>query len=100
MIAVAGAAIVLSTLPASRCGLRRCLAFSEVTKMMRAGEQLALVGPILRRSASAISVASDTGLSCQRLKVRASRKIWSETVIVDGLGHGGLRTREEGWVKK
>jgi hypothetical protein len=46
MMAVTGAALVLSTLPGERAGMRRALASGVRTKTMRAGQELALVGPI------------------------------------------------------
>jgi hypothetical protein len=49
-IAVAGAAITLSTLPGLNAGARRRFASSVVTKTMRSGAQLAEVGPIFVRS--------------------------------------------------
>src|ERR1700730_11523683 len=42
-----GACIVLLRLPSLKSGFRRSLASFDFTKMKRAGEQFALVGPIL-----------------------------------------------------
>ena len=50
MIAVTGAVRVFSTLPAAMQGSRRAFASGERTKMIRAGQQLADVGPIFIRS--------------------------------------------------
>ena len=50
MIAVTGAALVLSTLPGLSAGISRALASGVRTKRMRAGEELALVGPIFMMS--------------------------------------------------
>ena len=58
----------------SRDGLRRSLASFDFTKMKRAGEQLALVGPILSTSTSRCRRASGTSFCCHLLCVRASRK--------------------------
>ena len=45
MIAVAGAAIVCATLPASSAGRSRSLASGLLTNAIRAGQQLDDVGP-------------------------------------------------------
>ena len=45
MMAVTGAAFVLSTLPGLRAGISRALASGVRRKVIRAGQQLALVGP-------------------------------------------------------
>ena len=50
MIAVTGAAFVLSTLPEARAGSRRALASGVLRKRMRAGHVLALVGPCFMMS--------------------------------------------------
>src|SRR6267143_1637879 len=54
MITVTGAAMVLSTLPGARTGLRRALAAGVVRKTNLAGEPLALVGP---RGANSCAIA-------------------------------------------
>src|SRR5712671_4690437 len=72
-MAVIGAAIVFSTLPAASAGRSRSLAPGERTNTMRIGETLALVGPIFARSTASRSKAAGTGRSCQPLWVRASR---------------------------
>src|SRR5690242_5153744 len=74
MIAVAGAAIVFARLPSERAGFSRSFASGDLTKRMRAGLQLALVGGIFASSQTARSTVSLTGFACQRLWVRASRK--------------------------
>ena len=50
MIAVTGAAIVLSTLPGDSAGRSRSFASRLLTKTKRAGQLLAEVGPHFRRS--------------------------------------------------
>ena len=45
MMAVTGAAFVLSTLPGLRAGMSRAFASGVRTNTMRAGQELALVGP-------------------------------------------------------
>jgi len=45
MIAVAGAVITFSTLPAASAGRSRCFAAAERTNTIRAGHRLPLVGP-------------------------------------------------------
>ena len=45
MIAVTGAALVLSTLPGVSAGIKRAFASGVRTKRIRAGHELALVGP-------------------------------------------------------
>ncbi len=77
MIAVTGACIVLSRLPAERNGLSRALASGDLTNTMRAGSQLALVGQSAMSSTILTSSASGTGTSLQTLCVRAERKTCS-----------------------
>ena len=77
MIAVAGAAIVLSTLPGWSRGRSFSFASVERTKTIRIGDMFAEVGPIFARSYAWRRSASSTGLSCQAICVRASRKIRS-----------------------
>ena len=74
MIAVTGAAMVLSTFPAERCGFSRSSASALRTKRMRAGLELAEVGPSFMSSAISFSRLSGTGLSSQAPWVRASVK--------------------------
>ena len=50
MMAVTGAFIVLSTLPASSAGFSLSFASRDFTRMMRMGHMLAEVGPIFARS--------------------------------------------------
>jgi hypothetical protein len=50
MMAVTGAFMVLSTLPASRQGRSRSLPSGDFTKTTRMGHMLAEVGPIRARS--------------------------------------------------
>ncbi len=50
MMAVTGAAMVFSLLPALRAGSSRFFASGDLTNTIRMGLQLALVGPILARS--------------------------------------------------
>src|SRR5579859_3193527 len=98
MIAVTGAAMVLSLLPADSAGLRRALPSGVVTKTTRIGLQLALVGPILARSKTSRSRLSGTGLSCQPLWVRASRNRVSRlraSIGVD-IGDGSWEVEREG----
>ena len=71
MMAVTGALIVLSTLPASNAVFSFSLASFVLTKTSRIGQQLALVGPHLHRSKIRSSRLSSTGLSCQKEKLRA-----------------------------
>src|SRR6516164_10288699 len=68
-----GAAIVFSRLPSDSAGLSRALPSGDFTKRMRAGLQLALVGPILASSQSARSSVSLTGFLRHLLCVRAPR---------------------------
>src|SRR5215475_10885195 len=76
MIAVTGAAIVLSWFPGLRYGFRRSLASLLRRKRIRAGCELAVVGPSFTMSQIARSCASVT--SPERLLwVRALRKITS-----------------------
>ncbi len=86
-MAVAGAAMVLSTLPELRSGLSLSLAAFDFTKMTRAGSELNAVGPIFMRSMSSTSRLSGTSLGCQARLVRASRKsrlraAWSSRMLV------------------
>src|SRR5580692_13042330 len=88
MIAVTGAAIVLSTLRGARAGRRRSLAWDVVRNTKRAGVVLALVGPKAASSYRRRSTSEGTGRESQTLWVRASRKIWSiqslETALLRG----------------
>src|SRR5207247_205640 len=74
MIAVTGAVIVFSTLPAARAGRSRSFARGVRRKTMRAGIVFALVGPHFIRSQIWRRVSSLTGRSGQALCDRASRK--------------------------
>lgn len=65
MIAVAGAAIVFATFSSDKAGFSRSLASFEMTKTIRTGLQLALVGPSLAMSHASRSTASGTGSSRQ-----------------------------------
>ena len=67
MIAVTGAAIVLSVLPEDRNGFSRAFASADFTKTIRPGSQLALVGPSFMRSTISASSSSGTGFACQPL---------------------------------
>ena len=49
-MAVTGAVMILSTLPASSAGFSRSFASRDFTKMIRSGHMLAEVGPIFARS--------------------------------------------------
>src|SRR5581483_11245131 len=87
MMAVAGAAMVLSTLPELSRGLSLSLAAFDFTKTTRAGSELNAVGPIFMRSTSSTSRLSGTSLGCQSRLVRASRKsrlraAWSSRMLV------------------
>src|SRR6185295_10281649 len=73
MMAVTGACLVLSTLPGVSAGSRRALASGVRTNTRRAGQVLALVGPIFTMSYSARSWSSDTGVGSQPFWVRAWR---------------------------
>src|SRR5690554_4487531 len=74
IIAVTGAAMVFSRLPGDRAGFRRSFAAADLTKVMRMGSQLALVGPITVRSHAFCNRAVSTSRSCQPLWVRALLK--------------------------
>src|SRR6476469_7803956 len=74
MMAVTGAVMVLSTLPAARQGLSLALAAGDTTKRTRIGQVLLLVGPHFAKSYTARNKASSTGWSNQAVCVRASVK--------------------------
>src|SRR5690242_19477097 len=95
-IAVAGAAMVLSTLPGARAGFNRAFASGEVTKTNRPGEPLALVGPSRASWTTWRSRSAGTGFGSQAVKVRASRKIWS--IEASGRGLPGVNRRAAGAV--
>src|SRR5215472_9316535 len=84
MIAVAGAVMVLSTLPGARAGRSRSLASGVTTNTNRPGKQLALVGPSRARSQISRSIVSGTGLGSQVRSVRACRKSWSRASLETG----------------
>src|SRR5262245_33443863 len=103
MIAVTGATIVLSWFPGLRKGFRRSLASLLRRKRIRAGCELAVVGPSFTMSQIARNCASVTS-PARLLWVRALRKITSRhssltivvpTVGVEGAGivAGGGRAR-------
>src|SRR5271165_975435 len=77
MMAVTGALIVLSRLPSDKNDFSRSFASFDITKTMRPGLILALVGPQRMRSYTAMSRAGLTGLSSHLFWVRALRKITS-----------------------
>src|SRR6185436_11338637 len=77
MIAVTGAAIVLSRLPGLSAGLSFSLPSGVRTKTIRAGCEFCEVGPHFMISWIARSCASLTGLSRKTLWVRALRRMWS-----------------------
>ncbi len=76
-MAVTGAAMVLSTLPAISAGLSLALASGDLTNTIRIGQVLAEVGPSFARSYTCRRRSSSTGLGSQAEWVRASRKITS-----------------------
>src|ERR1700745_2879970 len=71
-MAVTGAVIVFSVLPADKAGPSLSLPSRVRMNTKRAGELLAEVGPYFSTSYSSCSVSSETGLSCHLLWVRAS----------------------------
>src|ERR1700689_752552 len=85
MIAVTGAFIVLSTFVGLKAGNSRCLASCVRKKRIRAGHELALVGPNFSKSYSCRNRSSLTGLSSQALWVRAWRKRTSRASSLSGV---------------
>src|ERR1700730_13637635 len=77
MITVTGAAMVLSTLPGARTGLRSVLAPGVVRKTNLAGEPLALVGPRRANSYALRKSSTGTGSGSHVEWVRASQNSWS-----------------------
>ena len=86
-MAQAGAAIVLSRLLPIRCGFSRSLAASDLMKTMRAGEQLALVGPIfIKIDDRAELVVAYLAILPGIMRARFAEKLIQRRVV-DRLGH-------------